>query len=532
MLRSTDRLLFIVSFLVFAWVVFRNAWMSDDIYITFRTLYNWDHGYGLTWNVTERVQTFTHPLWLLVLAPAYFIVGHAYYVGLGMGMLFSALAVGLLPRVAGSFRNATILLWLLIASRSFIDFSTSGLENPLSHFLLLAFVGFVASWFKEGSGVLKRWKGNFIVLGLLASLLMLNRMDLLLLIAPILGYLFWQDRSWRNFGRLALGFLPLIIWELFALIYYGFPFPNTYYAKAMTGFPRSWLLEQGLSYLWDSLLTDPIVLPLILLATVMGVTGKRRWVIMLVVGMWLYLLYIVWIGGDFMSGRFMTVPFLMAVAVMAVCPMSFKRMAIAAGASFLLAIAQPYHPLKTGKDYYSDRRGNERELYASGIVDEKGMAWARTSLQRVSKESEVLAIERAFETWGPDPGKITAMSKEVAVGLKGYSSGPNLFIVDELALTDPLLARLPSLRVPYWRIGHFWRRLPAGYWESLGLGVNQIVDPDLKEYYTRLELVTRGPIWSWDRFGEILRFNLGMNSHLIPEEKYQTPTPAERDRFK
>ena len=53
--------------LAFALLVVRTAWLSDDAYITFRTVMNAIGGYGLRWNVADRVQTYTHPLWMGVL---------------------------------------------------------------------------------------------------------------------------------------------------------------------------------------------------------------------------------------------------------------------------------------------------------------------------------------------------------------------------------------------------------------------------------------------------------------------------------
>ena len=34
-------------------VLLQNAWLCDDAFITFRTIDNFVHGYGLTWNVAE-----------------------------------------------------------------------------------------------------------------------------------------------------------------------------------------------------------------------------------------------------------------------------------------------------------------------------------------------------------------------------------------------------------------------------------------------------------------------------------------------
>ncbi|MDP7573157.1 MAG: hypothetical protein QF391_16270, partial [Myxococcota bacterium] len=45
-------------------VVIAQAWVSDDAFITFRVIDNFVHGYGLRWNVDERVEVYTHPLWL------------------------------------------------------------------------------------------------------------------------------------------------------------------------------------------------------------------------------------------------------------------------------------------------------------------------------------------------------------------------------------------------------------------------------------------------------------------------------------
>ena len=46
----------LVLLLAFALVVLRLGWMSDDAYISFRTVWNLVNGYGLTWNTDERVQ--------------------------------------------------------------------------------------------------------------------------------------------------------------------------------------------------------------------------------------------------------------------------------------------------------------------------------------------------------------------------------------------------------------------------------------------------------------------------------------------
>lgn len=54
----------------FFWLVAQTAQVSADAYITFSSIENPLHGYGAVFNVGERVQTFTHPLWFLMQAVA------------------------------------------------------------------------------------------------------------------------------------------------------------------------------------------------------------------------------------------------------------------------------------------------------------------------------------------------------------------------------------------------------------------------------------------------------------------------------
>jgi hypothetical protein len=50
---------------------------------------------------------------------------------------------------------------------------------------------------------------------------------------------------------MGLGSLPLLAWLGFATFYYGFPLPNTYYAKLSTGISRADYLKQGWFYFQD-----------------------------------------------------------------------------------------------------------------------------------------------------------------------------------------------------------------------------------------------------------------------------------------
>jgi len=218
--------------LALAAVVVANAWVCDDAFITLRTIDNLVHGHGLRWNADERVQVFTHPLWLLVLAPFYAITREPYYTTLAVSIAASAGALWLTLRAAPPLTTAAVLL-SLAACRTFVDFATSGLESPLL-FVLLALLGSspppAAAAARAGRTL---W---------LTSLAVLTRPDAALLFAPALVRDLGAARGAPGRWRALSGLAPLLAWELFSLLYYGSLLPNTAFAKLGTGASWSWSL--------------------------------------------------------------------------------------------------------------------------------------------------------------------------------------------------------------------------------------------------------------------------------------------------
>ena len=84
-------------------------------------------------------------------------------------------------------------------------------------------------------------------LWIVVSLIMLNRLDAGLLVLPAMLVRTYQ-MGWRpGVKAVAIGVVPMVIWELFSIIYYGFPFPNTAYAKLSNGVPPGDLAIQGVA---------------------------------------------------------------------------------------------------------------------------------------------------------------------------------------------------------------------------------------------------------------------------------------------
>jgi arabinofuranosyltransferase len=498
-------------FLAFLIVLIRTAWISDDAYITFRTVENFLNGYGLRWNVAERVQSYTHPLWMLLVALAHSVAGEPYFATLALSVLCTLFALIVTLRLAQSPAAAVVGLGLLISSKAFVDYSTSGLENPLTH-ALLALFWWLCWRHPDRAG----W------LGLAVSLILLNRMDCVLLVAPAVGVALVRAGTLQWAIRLAAGLVPFAAWELFSLVYYGVPFPNTAYAKLGTGMGRRDLAWQASLYFQDSLGRDPITL--LTIAAVCGwilVSSRRRdWTI--AAGLLLYFAYIVRIGGDFMSGRFLAAPFLMAV--LALVHMGVPRrvsMPVAVCATIVAFAAIGSRRTVTGSDFGS---GDQLQyISSSGISDERAFYYQWTGLLRVIRGNDVSATP-----WAREGKALAANGPRViparAVGLVGYYAGPSVHVVDVYALGDPLLSRLPATDA--WRIGHFERRLPKGYLETLETGQASIHDPGLAALYRTICVVTRTPLLNRERFQAVLDLNLKRHDHFLEEWKAAARVPT------
>src|SRR5579872_3088492 len=89
-----------VAFALFVVVLLRNAWLGEDAYIGLRTVENFIYGDGLTWNVSERVQAYTCPLWILLHCAVCFVTREAYYTSIFLSLIVSLLAVAVVWRTA------------------------------------------------------------------------------------------------------------------------------------------------------------------------------------------------------------------------------------------------------------------------------------------------------------------------------------------------------------------------------------------------------------------------------------------------
>jgi arabinofuranosyltransferase len=489
------RFLVAVSVSLFAVVLLRTAWVCDDAYITFRTIANFLRGDGLVYNVGERVQSYTHPLWMFLLAAAQAVTGVGsdslspiYFVALAISILVSLSAFGLLSaRIASPGLGQLLAMTALLFSQAFVDYSTSGLENPLSHLIVIVFL---SVFLLRPSGPRK-----LLLLAGLTSAGFLARPDLILVfLVPLLVEILQAARDpetglRRAAGAVARGLLPIAGWEAFSLFYYGSLVPNSFYSHLPTGVPKTLLVRQGFLYFLSSLNLDPVTLLVTVSGVALALLARDARRLAVAAGIVLYLAYVTFIGGDFMNGRFLTVPLLLAVVIVSGHPRLSEGSPglITLGVVLAVGMTSSSPPIRSDENFGRPVPTPDRR----GVIDERAFYYQGTGLLRAGRGFSVPDHKFVDEgrRYAAAPKTIVVVG---ATGLAGFHAGPRIHVIDVFAVVDPLLARLPIPDPTDWRIGHFERNFPDGYWETLKTGENRIADPVIARLYDRLALVTRG----------------------------------------
>lgn len=279
----------------------------DDAYISFRYAWNAARGYGLTFNVGERrVEGYTNFLWTVMLIPFFWLKLPIHLVALGLGTAWSLGCVVLLGLFAGrhlqDLRVGALAALLLAADGSFALWSVGGLEGPLFAFLILA--GAISYLCEMTNPRRVPLSGVWFALAAMTrpeGLLVYALTGVHQVLSRVLGERRLADRQdWQRLGLFCLVWVP---WFAFRWRYYGFPLPNTFYAKVTLDETtaqrmRGWAYVQTFVRIhlgW----TLPVIALLPLLRR-----DHRRWSSYFVLLIVVYSLYIAYVGGDWSVGRF------------------------------------------------------------------------------------------------------------------------------------------------------------------------------------------------------------------------------------
>lgn len=494
-------------------VVIRTAWLSDDALITLRTVLNITHGWGPGYNASEAVQAYTHPMWFLLWV-AIGSLTNQWILGIfALSVVLVGVGVAVVAWRAQSLARLVIVTAVLLLSNAFIDFTTSGLENPLAFASLAILFALMVPESRNRLSIGLR----FGLLGLTSAAVVLTRFDLAALIAIPIAMTVWDNR--RTLRPLVIAaaslVIPVGIWMTWTWATYATLMPNTFAAKTNAQIPQSEFIVQGLRYLWVTFEHDPVTLIGLVVGLGVGLVFGPRMLRGWALGVVVYLAYVVWVGGDFMGGRFLAVPLFVAMLVLAASPMrlleskeegeSFAPLAGAIATIALLvvglqvsgiqstALANPQSPRWEVDQNFNagvaDARGSsltdQRDL--KGLIDNLSLAFLApdfvpigdgTGLNRPLRD-----LDKTTKNWPTNDGSFSLPS-EVGVfcgflGTVGIVTGPTTHLIDDCALTDRFLAERPFVPAePFaWKAGHFHREIPEGYVDAVAAGdASLIVD--------------------------------------------------------
>ena len=479
------------------------SWIEEDAFITFRVVDNFVHGFGLRWNINERVQSYTNPLWLLLHIPLYAVINN---IVLSTWILCWSCLIGtiLLARYTFTFnpiRFTTLFLIPIQISPTLTLFFTSGLETPLLSLLFVCFgftlvrIDLSRQWF---------W------LSIITACSAVTRLDTIIFYAPIWLTLLYQQYKNIRWQQIILGSFPLPCWLLFSLFYYGFFLPNTALAKLYTGLPLRDYIYSGLAYILDFIVADPLASGLTVLAIIyfpfQAWRPQRRrdadglLSAGIALGIAFYCLYVIYIGGYQLGLRMLSLP------VIAACWLWLWQLPkISNNACY--CIASSFIIIQSMCAFSPTERANIPFIAHQKI---SGFPWAQYLF--TANKASFFPYHLNSDVITHKPNVVSQKIHVVVAGGIGqlaYYQGPYLIIIDPFALSDPLLARLPARSLTLRRVGHIDRAIPEGYLQAVETGLTKNMKPPLRKYYEKLRLITQGGLFNPLRLETLLRFNLG-----------------------
>lgn len=500
--------------MLYGWWLF--WFLTDDSFIAFRYIANSHLGFGYVWNFPpfQPVEGYTSFLWVFLLDIVWRVTGieppvatNPLALCFAYGSLtLTTLLVWRIPYTPslGRWRVVWVALALIgvISNRTFLAWSSSGLETAMFNFFLLAWVA--------AAILLPHFTPRWVVgITFTASLLYLTRPDGLLMFAATLallgiGILLTKQRTPFLLATAPLLLIPAhLLWRYTT---YGAWLPNTFYAKVGNG--AQW--ESGSRYLFAFIMEYTLWMWIgfgviaISTAVVRFITPRAQqdkapptgayptWLLPAIVGLTVIAhagYYTIWIGGDHFEFRVYSqlVPLLWVGLIFLFNSIRFPA-PIALG-SALLAILLSL-PLQWGHWTLTHHLNTRAEtgflrVSLSDAAQSKYM-WLPPPLiayLRAYDDTEFWLIERAigmrhqehkiFQQWlsdtlGPRPIDLQPPDREqqrvmlaASVGVISWRYG-DVNVIDILGLNDYVIAREPMVEGGY--MAHN-RVAPPGYLE-------------------------------------------------------------------
>lgn len=410
--------------------------LFDDAMISMRYAYNLAHGNGLVWNVGERVQGFTNPLWV-------------FYMALIHRLPIPLAQMGLMIQISGAvFLVATLVMVRLVVEQLSGDLlamlgavALTAFYAPLNSYGLLgmevsalAFLLTASVWLILRNGQ-TRFTPFLYVMLMIATLLRSDAAVPYVIILTAMCTVQKQHRLRHLTWGLGLLALSLGGQAIASFTYYGQWLPNTYYLK-LEGWPLALRLLRGLyALVWFAYYSNWILflLPLSVLVS------RRDWNVLLPLAVFAgQLAYSVYVGGDAWEHH--------------------------GGANRYISIAMPLYfaALMIGAE---EIRNRSVGALGSGALAQAGsrIAWAACFGLALINFNLLLGDWKSIERWtlarrpdyvaGSDTNLTTALAlgasttPDASIAVLGAGTIPYLLpehrVLDILGKTDPVIAHQP-----------------------------------------------------------------------------------------
>lgn len=445
---------------IFVYLCQETKFIQDDAYITFRYVLNFLDGNGLVFNAGERVEGYTNFLWLILLIMFSYlkldIISLSQYLSLGFGILVLVFTykisslITLNSGVSQAKKGKTsieqpvyadllnlIPVVILVFMGAYNYWAISGMESTM--FIAFALMG-VYYYLKDRDEDKVNYKFPLFIL--IASLTRPEGMFLFGLI--ILHKVFitakenWSNKpeilkklfSKNNLISYAVFVIPTILYILFRLSYYGYPFPNTYYAK--TGF-SSVYMNAGLEYLWN-FLKAYMLFGIVLVVPVFLLKRKENFfeITFLYFVSIVYTIYVVSVGGDVLPlHRFFlpVAPFILILFGKAMTLFfNYLKNNVTSGnptPAFLIVMALIC--AYAWYNYSNQKEAVEKSTQLeNGLVEKMKIAGGWFKQRQVQKGSNLTIAA-------------------TTIGAVSYYAGTKVLVVDMLGLTDETVAHNPQI---------------------------------------------------------------------------------------
>ena len=446
---AQGRLVVVLSILAAAWgagAAWRQAWVCDDAFISFRYADNLVHGLGLVYNAGERVEGYSNLLWTLWAALGMRLGARPETWSVAWGAACYAATILLLgvraagrPLRSGAPALALPLAAMLAAThRDWNLFATSGLET--SSFTFLTLLGY------DRLTTAPSTPRRAAIAGFVLALVSLTRPDGMLF--AVLGGAFVlgaMTPRWRCLGAYAGVLLAITIAaESWRVAYYGDPLPNTYYAKSaqLAWYSQGWIyVRLYFQKYWVALAGVPLAAIAAMAARrsasareALGAASWDREVALAALFALGYTFYVLRLGGDFMYARLLipVTPFYFILLERGLMQLAPRRVLVQWGVAAAALAAMILTPQPLGIDQW-----------VSGIVDERQFY---TPEATAKTRAEGAVLRRFFEGL---PVRVAYVGSQA--GLMYYSH-PEVAIESGTGLTDRFIARQPLAKRG--RIGH------------------------------------------------------------------------------